>query len=118
MTIEEFQKNVLEINTQFMQFKIQCAKLTASGNTIALNMFKKDSQVNIEMLHACLDNAMVLLPEEKREKMSQALKLQTKNLKADLVKFCSDQYKQSFTQVKEARNKIEQEKSLGGFLEG
>lgn len=107
MTIEEFQKIVLEINKQFMDFQAKCEEFTLSG---IKDHYKSQVQSNMELLDANLDNAMFSLTEKQRDEISLLLKYQVKNLRKSLLNHCSAEYRDLISKVQQERQQEQQRK--------
>ena len=104
MTIDEFRRELLEINSQWIGIKKEATTITIEGNHSYKDDFLKDIQKSIEILHAALDSLLLSLKKEQRNDASWLI-IQAGKLKREMFKECSEHYKKTYNEeVKSAAN--------------
>lgn len=102
MTIEEFQKQVLEINAQWTNIKAQAMNIATSGNETLKESYLENVQNNIQLLHASLYTAIDQLTEQ-QIKNSSWLIAHARAIAREMLRSCSEDYQKAYEEEKKGK---------------
>ena len=107
MLAEEFQKQILEINSQFLQYQTEKYNVKATNGSLS-EEFKSATQTSVEMLHSLLVGAKQMLTKEEQKKIPELLKFTYSRLGREILKCCGEEYKNAFSlSLREEKNQVD-----------
>ena len=107
MTIEEFQNQLLKINSDWIAIQTQIAGFDMAGQIELKEKFLASIHLSIELMHANLDLLLNSLSKEQKAELPAHLRAPAATLKANMFKLCGSHYQQEFIAAKEERKNLD-----------